>query len=280
METEEDVLDPVGTGPSGGAAGSVAEAPRGEPIGHHLLGQRHEVLVGLGLLVPVLLEGRDVIEDDRLVVREPRDAVVLPVVTQTEVHPELRVVRLHLGDVEAHVLESHQVTLVGERADGSRLRSSGDVGRVASVDGDPQLVLEVGRTPERDRGSGHLVVDVDEALESVTLGAGRGTEERERGAHLLGFTVGGRCGLLTFRRSRLFTVRGGCRRVGPGGRRVGCVTVTATGGEDEREGRHERQQSRPSPHDFLLLALLGAGSPGVRPVRLRAGTESAFGHYE
>src|SRR5690606_9989407 len=135
------------------------------------------------------------------------------------------------------------------------------VGRIAAVDGDPQLVLEVRRTPERDGGSSHLVVDVDEALEGLTLGAGGGTEEGERGSHLFGFTsVCWGSSWLSVCRSRLGSL----------------FPVTAACGDDESEDRHEGQQSRPSPHVFLLLAVLCRNGPAHVPVPARAGQLKAL----
>jgi hypothetical protein len=176
-----DVLDPVGAGPAGGGVGSEPDAPRRPTVVDRLLRQRDELVVGLGDLVAGRFEGRLVVEDDRLVVRPPGDPVVAAVLAEAEVHPELGVVDLHLGDVEVHVLERHRSAERG-RADRRRLRRRRDGGRVAALDVHAQRRLERVGTRVGDVRAGDLVVDVDEPGEGITLDVRRGAEQGELGA--------------------------------------------------------------------------------------------------
>src|SRR5690606_24389608 len=80
---QDDVLDPVGGGPPGGAAGLDAGAPGldgvGAVVGGDLLGQRHELVPRLGDLVVVLREGAGRVPDEGLHAGHERGGVELAV---------------------------------------------------------------------------------------------------------------------------------------------------------------------------------------------------------
>jgi hypothetical protein len=170
VEAQHDVLHPVGERPAGGVTGLDADAPRRDAVLLHGVGQRHEVVPGLGDLVAVLLEHRRRVPDQALDVALVGHAEDLAV-DGHELPQGLGVV-LAVG-VE-HLL-GHRDDVVRQVGGQAGLRDDADVGQLPALGGDADLGLEVAGAAVGDGGAGLLGEGLEGLLEAVRLGAGLGT---------------------------------------------------------------------------------------------------------
>ena len=173
---------------------------------------------------------------------------MVAVLADSEVHPVFGMIRLHRCDVEAHVLQRDQHPFIGVGAYRGRLWGEGNFRWVPAVDLDPQLLLELRHAGIGDGGPNFAVVDVDEALEGLTLDPGRGPEQGKVGGAGVALPSSGGCGsTLPSSGGRPFPGRRRSSLAGGGSR----TTVTATGGQ--HEGKHCQQSQQPL-HSFHMYS--------------------------
>ncbi len=158
--SQQDILEPVRSHPTGCIAMFDADAPGLAAVGDDLVAQSDQLIPGFWNLVACVGKRLNGIPNERLGVALEVDAVHVAVVRGL-VGPCRAVVRCDLVGVDP-LAQIHEIALLGERVHETGLGDLGDIRRVATFDPDRQhglivgdaVVLDVDSGPGRKVGEG------------------------------------------------------------------------------------------------------------------------------